>query len=85
MLRQLLVLLGERLSGLYFYTESKRWKEIERLSSEEVHLLSKKNLEEILKYSNKHVPFYKKIHSTNLKNFPIVTKNEFNSKIKDFI
>lgn len=46
---------------------------------------NKKFMRKILKYATIHVPYYQKISSTDIKDFPIIGKNDFRAQENSFL
>lgn len=91
-LENIILPLGDQLTGGSFIKKLKYWREVCDLSQNELNNLQKEKLSKILEFASSNSPFYKALaipHSSDpyewLANFPILKKQQFRDHLSQFL
>jgi len=92
LLENIILPLGDQLTGGSFIKKLKYWREVCDLSQNELNNLQKEKLSKILEFASSYSPFYKALaipHSSDpyewLANFPILKKQQFRDHLSGFL
>jgi phenylacetate-CoA ligase len=89
LLEKIILPLGDLLSGSSYIKQLRYWRKVDRFSADEIEALQQKNLDRLLNYAVKHVPYYQdnlgSSENIQLEDFPIIDKKVIRNQTDDLI
>ena len=85
LLKHLILPIGDVIFSGSYLKYLKQWQDYDGKSESELKSIQEKNLNAILNYSKKHVPYYKNLNIQNLGDFPVLTKQILRNSSHDLV